>query len=420
MTERLLQFIWQMQLFNKSALTTTQNELLQIVYPGKLNNNQGPDFSEARIKIDSTTLIGNIELHLKSSDWKNHRHTNDINYQNLVLHVVWEDDKPVSKMPTLVLENRVSSLLLNKYDALMNNQGFIPCEKSIASINSLTWQSWKERLLVERLQRKSAEVLQFLQQSNNHWEETFWWLLAGNFGIKVNKECFEAIAQSIPVTILAKHKNSIQQLEAILLGQAGLLKGDFKEEYPKLLQREYNFCSKKYQLIPVKVPPSSLRMRPSSFPAVRLAQLAMLIHQSLHLFSKIKESRSLAGINTMLDVTANDYWHYHFVIDEPSAYKPKHLGAVMINNILINTIVPVLFAYGEFHKEPVYKDKAIKWLAEIKAEQNTITKKFIQVAIENRSAFDSQALLELKKYYCDQKLCLNCAVGNSLLKQSTS
>ena len=205
-----------------------------------------------------------------------------------------------------------------------------------------------------------------------------------------------------------------------MLGQAGLLNNDFNEDYPQLLKREYKFCQHKYQLKPIDIPPSSLRMRPSSFPAVRLAQLAMLICQSHHLFSTIKETISLSSIKKLLDVTANDYWHYHYTLDESSPYKPKHLGAVMVDNILINTVIPVLFAYGHWHNETIYKDRAIGWLAEIKAEQNSITQKFVQAGAVNQSAFDTQALLELKKYYCDKKLCLNCAIGNALLKRSTS
>ena len=420
MTERLLQYIWQMQLFNKANLITAEEELLQIIFPGNYNTNQGPDFLEAKIKIDNTILAGHVELHVNSSHWKNHKHSSDKNYNTVVLHVVWEDDDPSLNLPTLVLNNLVSKLLLSKYEELMQNRGFVPCEKSIANINELVWHSWKERLLVERLQRKSQQVLGYLKKSNNHWEEVFWWMIAGNFGIKVNKDCFEAIAQSIPVTILAKHKSSIHQLEALLLGQAGLLNKEFIDDYPKLLQREYNFCKTKYQLKEVSISPSSLRMRPSSFPAIRLAQLAMLTHQSLHLFSKIKESTSLTEIKKMLDVTANDYWHYHYTMDETSAYKPKHLGAQMIDTILINTVIPVLFAYGHYHNETTFKDKALKWLEQIKAEQNNITKNWAQLSISNNNAFDSQSLIELKTNYCDKRRCLDCAIGNTLLRKSTS
>ena len=420
MTERLLQYIWQMQLFNKANLITAEEELLQIIFPGNYNTNQGPDFLEAKIKIDNTILAGHVELHVNSSHWKNHKHSSDKNYNTVVLHVVWEDDDPSLNLPTLVLNNLVSKLLLSKYEELMQNRGFVPCEKSIANINELVWHSWKERLLVERLQRKSQQVLGYLKKSNNHWEEVFWWMIAGNFGIKVNKDCFEAIAQSIPVTILAKHKSSIHQLEALLLGQAGLLNKEFIDDYPKLLQREYNFCKTKYQLKEVSISPSSLRMRPSSFPAIRLAQLAMLTHQSLHLFSKIKESTSLTEIKKMLDVTANDYWHYHYTMDETSAYKPKHLGAQMIDTILINTVIPVLFAYGHYHNETTFKDKGLKWLEQIKAEQNNITKNWAQLSISNNNAFDSQSLIELKTNYCDKRRCLDCAIGNTLLRKSTS
>lgn len=420
MTERLLQYIWQMQLFNKTALRTTHDEPLQVIFQGQYNTNQGPDFLAAKIKVEQTILAGNIEVHLKSSHWETHKHAADKKYNNVILHVVWEDDKPVPGIPALVLQNLVSNLLLGKYQELMNNTGFIPCENSIAAVNSLTWQSWKERLLVERLLQKTTFILSYLQKTNNHWEEVFWWLIAGNFGIKVNKDCFEEIAQSIPVTVLAKHKNSIHQLEAMLLGQAGLLHDEPGDDYTKLLKREYDFCNNKYQFKQVKITPSSLRMRPSSFPAVRLAQLAMLVHQSLHLFAKVRESSSLNEIKKMLDVTANDYWHYHYTLKETSAFKPKHLGASMIDNILINTIVPVLFAFGQYHNENVYKERAIKWLTEIRAEQNAVTKKFVQLSAENKSAFDSQAMLEMKKNYCNKKLCLNCAIGNSLLKKSTS
>ena len=188
MTERLLQYIWQMQLFNKANLITAEEELLQIIFPGNYNTNQGPDFLEAKIKIDNTILAGHVELHVNSSHWKNHKHSSDKNYNTVVLHVVWEDDDPSLNLPTLVLNNLVSKLLLSKYEELMQNRGFVPCEKSIANINELVWHSWKERLLVERLQRKSQQVLGYLKKSNNHWEEVFWWMIAGNFGIKVNKD----------------------------------------------------------------------------------------------------------------------------------------------------------------------------------------------------------------------------------------
>ncbi|MGF2412807.1 MAG: DUF2851 family protein [Ferruginibacter sp.] len=417
MTERLLQYIWQFQYFNKSELATAEGEALQIIYSGTYNTNQGPDFLDAKIKIGDTVWAGSIELHINSGDWENHKHSSDANYKNVVLHVVWQHEVALNlPFATLVLEDKVSKFLLKKYDDLMNANSFIACEKTIDQVNAITWISWKERLLVERLQNKSAIVFDYLKKNNNHWEETFWWMIAKNFGAKVNSDAFEKIARSIPINVLAKHKNQIHQLEALLFGQAGLLQGNFTEDYPILLQREYKLYNAKYKLQPTQAPLFFLRMRPANFPTVRLAQLAMLVHTSLHLFAKIKESNSIKEIKALLNVTANDYWHYHYMLDEPSAFKEKNLGAQMIDNILINTVVPVLFAYGQYHKENSYKDKALQWLLEITAEKNTITKGFAALSVNNKNAFDSQSLIQLKNEYCNKKRCLDCAVGNRLLK----
>ena len=421
MTERLLQYIWQFQYFNYSDLHTEEGETLQIIHPGSLNNNQGPDFSDAKIKINTTTWAGSIELHINTSDWKNHKHSSDKNYKNVILHVVWQHDINLNlPCSTLVLGDKVPKLLLSKYDELMNANNFIPCEKQIQQINSLTWQSWKERLLIERLEQRTQLIFDHLQKNKNHWEETFWWLLARNFGIKLNSVAFEKIAQSVSVNILAKHKGQIHQVEALLFGQAGLLEGVFAEDYPTLLQKEYLFLLKKYNLQKVEASMIFLRMRPSNFPTVRLAQLAMLVHSSLHLFSKIKESSDLKSIKQLLEVTANDYWHYHYVFDETTAFKKKKLGEQMIDNILINTVVPVLFAYGHYHGENSFKDKALQWLEEIKAEKNNITKGFTSLQVENKTAFDSQALIQLKNEYCNKKRCLDCSVGNKLIRRAPS
>lgn len=434
MTEKLLQFIWQFQYFNKTELETIDEEKVQIQFAGQLNANQGPDFSDAKIVIGKTIWAGTVELHIKTSDWKKHNHQNDKNYKNVILHVVWQDDgagnrnsvpiketeqSSVNHIPVLELKGRVSKILLQRYEELMNSNSFIPCENSINRVKEITWKSWKDRLLVERLVRKSQTVEIFLNQNNFHWEETFWWLLARNFGIKVNADAFEAIAKSISINILAKHKMQIHQLEALLLGQAGLLEEKFTDDYPLMLQKEYKFYKNKYSLRPINLPVFFLRMRPRNFPTIRLAQLAMLVHNSAHLFSKIKEADNLKDIKTWLDVTANDYWHYHYKFDEESAYRKKKLGAAMIDNIIINTVCTVLFAYGNYHDETKYKDKALKWLEQTSAEKNNITKGFQQLGVENKTAFDSQGLIELKNEYCNMKRCLDCGVGNALLKKDS-
>ena len=416
MTERLLHFIWQFQYFNKSELQTTTGEEIQIISQGTYNTNQGPDFNDAKIMIGQTTWAGNVELHVLSSDWQKHKHQNDRNYNNVILHVVWEDDFPNYNIPVLKLENRVAKILLQRYEELMNAKGFIPCEKTISSVKPIVLHSWKERLLAERLIRKSAIVETYLNESNHHWEETFWWLLARNFGIKINADVFEAMARSIPLLILARHQNQIHQLEALLMGQSNLLDGKFKEDYPIMLQKEYEFYKAKYKIQPNTGTPFFLRMRPGNFPTIRLAQLAMLIHHSEHLFSKIKETDSLKDVKKWMDTTANDYWHYHYRFDEPSLFKKKNLGPEMVDNILINTVCTILFAYGHFHKEQRYKDRALQWLGEITAESNAVTKGFQQVGLQNTNARDSQALIELKNEYCDRKRCLDCAIGNALLK----
>lgn len=416
MTERLLQFIWQFQYFNKSELVTDGGESVRVIFPGQYNTNQGPDFSDAKIRIDHTTWAGSVELHIKTSDWNKHNHQDDTNYTNVILHVVWEDDGVSMNVPVVELKERVSKILLQRYEELMNSPAFIPCEKTIATVPDITWKSWKDRLLAERLIRKAETVDICLKQNNYHWEETFWWLLARNFGMKVNADAFEAVARSISVNILAKHKSWIQQLEALLLGQSGLLEKEFAGDYPKLLQREYKLLKEKYKLRSIHQPVHFLRMRPGNFPTIRLAQLASLITGSAHLFSTIKEAKTVKEISQQFDVTANDYWHYHYRFDETSLFRKKNLGTAMVDNVIINTVAPVLFAYGTYHDENKYKEKALKWLEQTAAENNSITNGFQQLGIENKNAFDSQALIELKNEYCNKKRCLDCGVGNSILK----
>lgn len=417
MTERLLQYIWQFQYFNIASLNTEEGEQLQVIHPGTYNTNQGPDFIDAKIRIDETTWAGSVELHIKASDWKRHKHSSDDNYRNVILHVVWEQDvERFLPFSTISLQDKVPKLLLEKYDELMQNPSFIPCQHHIANVNSLTWDSWKQRLLIERLEQRTAVILDLLQKSNNHWEEVFWWQLASNFGIKLNSHAFEKMARSLPVNLLAKHKDQIHQTEALLFGQAGLLVQEFGEDYPKLLQREYKFLKKKYGLRHIDTSIIFLRMRPSNFPTVRLAQLAMLVHTGSHLFSRTRDAVDLRQVKAMLDVTANDYWHYHYGFEEATDFKKKKLGSQMIENIIINTIVPVLFAYGHYHKKQELKDKALQWIEQAAAEKNHITNGFAALGIVNANAFDSQALIQLKNVYCNKKRCLDCSIGNKLLR----
>jgi len=419
MTERLLQYIWQFQYFNKVNAETTDGQRIQVIQAGTCNTNQGPDFLNAQIKIAGTTWAGNVELHLHTSDWELHAHSQDKNYSNVILHVVWDHDTDLGlSFPTLELKQLIPKLLLKKYEELMQGAQFIACEKQLNHVSPLILVAWKERLLVERLQYKALYIKDLLSRNNMHWDEICWWMLARNFGMKVNSEAFEQMAQSIPINILAKHKSQLIQLEALLMGQAGLLDAEFKEDYPIMLQKEYSFLQQKYQLKKIHTALYLLRMRPANFPTIRLAQLAALIHQSEHLFSKIKETTEFSAIEKLFKVTANDYWHCHYVFDEPTVFKKKNLGKQMINNILVNTVVPVLYAYGYFNNDEKYKLKAMQWMAHIAAEKNSITDSFASLGIENKTAYDSQALIQLKHAYCDQKRCLQCAIGNKILKEA--
>lgn len=421
MNEKLLQFIWQFQYFNKSSLLTTNDESLAIVKPGSLNRNQGPDFLDAIITIDAVQLVGNIEVHYKASDWLKHQHQTDTNYNTTILHVVWVNDIPITTLngntiPTLVLDGRVPKITLERYKLMMENL-LIPCQNIVLpTLDELGWLSWKERLLAERLQRKSLKVLAHVDVTKQHWEEVFWVMIASNFGMTVNAELFEQVAQSISINILAKHKNQIHQIEALLLGQANLLQGNFTDDYAILLQKEYQFLQKKYQLKPITIQPYFLRMRPANFPTIRLVQLAMLIHNSIHLFSKIKEQPNIQAVRDLFRVTTTNYWHSHYQFDKPTTISVKNLGATSIDNILINTLIPVLFAYGLYMQDEAIKEKAISWLQNIKKETNHIITQWQAVGINSVSAFDTQSLLELTKNYCQQKRCLECAVGNKLFK----
>ena len=417
MNERLLQFIWQFQYFNKSELCTDTEEKVQIIFPGHYNTDQGPDFKAAKIRVGKTIWAGNIELHIKTSDWDKHLHQFDSNYNNVILHIVWEHDIARSDIPVIELKNRVSKLLLARYERLMQTAAFIPCENNCADVPKVIWKNWKDRLMVERLSAKTQLTLNLLQQNNFHWEEVFWWLLARNFGTKINADIFESIAKTIPSNILYRHKNNLQQLEALILGQAGLLDENFTDLYPLLLHRDYQFYKHKYNLTPVHTKPFFLRMRPVNFPTIRLAQLAMLIHQSDRLFTLVKECSSLSTIKKVFNVTAGKYWDDHYVLNEVAVNIKKQVGDAMICNIIINTIIPMLFAYGTFYNNEAYKLKGLQLLEEIKAEHNNITTGFEKLGIENKTAIDSQALIELKKEYCDKHRCLECGIGTHLLRR---
>ncbi len=421
MTEKLLQFIWQFQYFSTGELKTTGEESVQVIHPGQLNTHQGPDFFNGRIKMGKTEWAGHIELHIKSSDWYRHQHQDDARYGKVILHVVWHHDAEVTDengqiVPVVELKSRVSGLLLSQYETWMNTPDSIPCGKGIQILPDLHWHHWLDRLLAERLLEKCARVSKHIEATEMHWEEVCWRMVCTYFGGSVNKVSFQQIASSLPLKILAKHKQVPTQIEALLIGQAGLLHAGLDDSYAQMLYREYQYLQKKYQLQVVNLPPSFLRMRPVNFPTVRLAQLAMLIHQSSHLFSKVLETEDLKEVRKLFDVTANDYWHYHYRFEEETAFLPKKSGQQIVDSVLINAIIPVLFSFGHHHMQDPIRAKALRWLEEMPAEKNGYTRLFQNLGRKAANAGESQALITLRQSYCDAKRCISCAVGSALLK----
>jgi hypothetical protein len=421
-TEQLLQFIWLHKYYNKPALTTLQGEAVSVLFAGQWNtNNEGPDFSEAHIKIGNTDWYGNIEVHIKTSHWLQHKHQNNKHYENVILHVVYENDIPLEtlNMPTVALQHILPHSLLNNYEALMQqNTLAIPCANSINQVKDITLLLWQQKMVVERLMQKTNKIFEALAQSKEHWEAIFWHALARNFGLKVNADTFEQMANSIDVNILYKHKTNFLQLEALLLGQAGLLSNSHTDNYAIMLYKEHQYLKAKWKLTPIAKPISFLRMRPANFPTLRLSQLAQLINKSHFLLSAIKEHQEIATVKKLLKVVANNYWDTHFTFDEQTTNSEKALGSTMIDNICINTIIPFVYAWGKYYKDQQLQDKAIAWLEQLKAESNTITKIFEGLNLKAKNAAESQGQIYLYNQYCTQKKCLECSIGNSILKKS--
>ena len=423
-TEDFLHYVWKFRLFDRLNLQTTGGEELEVFSAGLHNTHAGPDFHNARIRIGDTVWAGNAELHLSSSDWQRHGHTTDNAYDNVILHVVYRDDVPLlradgNRVPTLELKDRISPDLFNRYHNLVfGNQTIIPCEAGIARIDGLTMQNWLTRILVERLEKRSETVIAALEKNKGDWEETFYQFLAANFGFKVNAVPFELMAKSLPQQILAKNKNNPMQIEALIFGQAGFLSDELTDEYPVNLKKEYDYLRKKYNLTPIENHLwKFLRMRPQNFPTIRLAQFAALVVQSNHLFSKVLEIREVKDLRHLFaNIKVNPYWETHYRFDKESAPAGKSLGAGAIDTILLNTVVLFLFSYGRHMKLQHFISRALKLLENIPAEQNNITTDFANLGVNIKTAFESQALLELKNNYCDYKKCLQCGVGIKILK----
>ena len=420
MKEEFLQFIWEHQLFMDKNIQTIDGKPIKILSVGRPNYDSGPDFFNARIRIGDTTWAGNVEIHQKSSHWFQHKHNTDQAYNNVILHVVELFDEPVvvkgEELNTLVIN--YSKELLDNFEQLLKSKKWIACEDRLSTVDPFVIHFWYSSLMIERLQSKTEGILEILRQNANNWNETFYQLLARNLGMKVNVLPFDLLARSLPLQILSKHKNNLLQIEALLFGQAGLLNESLLgDDYFLLLRNEYSFHYKKYNLKGLDTHLwKFMRLRPANFPTIRIAQLATLIHQSSALFSRILEIDNLNEIYKLFDVTASVYWDTHYRFNKASSEnKPKHLGETVFQNLVINTIVPLIFVYGEQHLNQSLKDRALNFLEQLPPEQNQITEKWTKLGIESRTAFESQALLQLKKQYCENKRCLHCQLGAKII-----
>jgi hypothetical protein len=424
MKESFLHFIWQLQYFHKTNLTTCEGDELQIIFPGILNSDAGPDFSNAKIRIGNIEWFGNIEIHVKSSEWYQHAHQNDPSYLNIILHVVWSNDKNIlhndgTPIPTIELKGRVEENLIIKYSTMVNSPEVIPCHQQLPYISDIHKTTMLDRVLTRRMENKALEVNKILKRNNFDWEETAYQMLARNFGFKINSDPFLMLSQSIPIKILLKHSNNQRQIEALLFGQAGFLEQNFNDEYPALLKKEYTFLSHKYMLSAGKLSEFQwkfLRIRPANFPTVRIAEFASLIYKIPNLFSSFIEFEDPEQIYKLLDLSLFEYWDDHYYFDKKVVKKKKKIGRASIENIILNTIVPILVCYAKEKDNNEYIERAISFLESLPAENNRITRLWGTEGLSVDNAFDSQALIELYNNFCKRKNCLNCTIGINILK----
>ena len=421
MKEDFLHYVWQFKKFDFSNLQTAQGSKLEILNSGLYLKHAGPDFFNAQVIIDNQKWAGNVEIHIKSSDWYVHRHEHDANYDNVILHVVWEHDVEVfrkdnSEIPVLEIKNYVSKHCLENYMKLTTTKTWIFCEKEIASVDSFIFKNFQEKLFFERLERKSIPIQKILEETGNDWEAALFCLLAKNFGLNTNGEVFLKIAQSIPFSIVRKESFEVENLEALLFGRSGLLSAENEDLYFKDLKFRYDYAFKKYQFHTIYVDALQFfKHRPDNFPTIRLSQFANLYHSRLNLFSSVINAETLPEYYALFRVEVSEYWNTHYQFDKISPKKKKSLTTAFIDLLLINTIIPLKFAYAKSQGKDI-SEQLIDLMQEIQAEKNVIIEKFSGFGIKSENAYESQSLLQLKNEYCNAKRCLECAVGMELMR----
>lgn len=422
MHEEFLHYLWKHRRFSSKDLKTTQGEELRILSVGDHNTNAGPDFFNSRIMLDDQEWVGNVELHMKSSDWYVHGHEIDEAYDNVILHVVWIDNMMVfdanhNKVSTLELKRYINSELLEKYQSLRELKQWINCENQIDTIDVFTWEHWKGRLLVNRLHRKTKEFNTLFKKIDKNWEELLFLLLAKSFGLKINAESFFSIAKSISFKVFKKERFDVYALEALLFGQGNLLHDvTGSDEYMKALKKEYDYLKHKHQLVGNLLGLNFFRLRPANFPTIRLAQFASLYNIKESLFSKVIEVKRKEELYQIFEVNASAYWNDHYVFNKVSSKRIKKLSKSFIDLLIINTIIPIKYMYAKSLGKEIFEDLLVLYRS-IKPEQNMVVNKFEAVKIKVSSAADSQSLIELYKNYCVGYKCLQCEIGNKLLNE---
>jgi hypothetical protein len=423
MKEDFLHYSWKTKQFSHDHLTTEDGQRIEIISPGDHNYDSGPDFFNAKIKIGEVLWSGNVEIHLRASDWLKHNHQFDDAYDNVILHVIHESDCKLNSnagnfMPTLVLKNRIDEKLYYNYLQLQGSKEEISCSQNAKKTPSLLITNWLSRLIAERLERKTNELKVEFEQNKNDWEETFYRHLSRQFGMKVNAEPFQWLASSLPFRILFRHRDNLLQTEALLFGQSGLFPVQADDAYTKTLIREYKHLQSKYNLTPM---PSHqwkfMRLRPNNFPTLRIAQLAGLVFRQPQLFRKCMETTEISEFKTLFNIPASGYWKDHYRFEKISRACEKNLGSQAIDIILINTIAPFKFLYGRMKGDENLQQEAISLLEKIDSETNKIIREWEMIGIKGNSAAESQALIELKKNYCEKKKCVDCSIGNYLMEK---
>ncbi|MBR1549879.1 MAG: DUF2851 family protein [Bacteroidales bacterium] len=425
MTEAFLHYIWQHQMVART-LATTDGQPVAVHRAGDLNRDAGPDFFNSHLAIGGVEWVGNIEVHLRSSDWNAHRHTQDPAYNNVILHVVYEHDCDIRLQngivpPTLELRRFIHPALVANYDTLMEpaTDDSIPCAQRLPQVPGFIVDSALERLVVERIESKSKDVRRLLEESRGSWEQTCYWLMARYFGGKVNALPFELLAKATDQRLLARWKDNPQRIEALLLGQAGLLEGYFEDDYPRQLQADYEALRDGAYLQPIDgYLWRFFRLRPSAFPTIRISQFAHLVSSSSNLFSTLLDTPEADRLERLFDCQASPYWENHYHFDQPTSRSTvKRLGRMQAQLLVINAWVPLLFVYGDVRGQQQYKEQAVGLLAQLPPEDNAILRRFQAAGLTPANAAQSQALLQLHNNYCLNRQCLQCRIGHSIIKQ---